>query len=125
MTRLTLRLSQRHIDAIDSIMRDDDSYPPGDRHRRDAIGGILLDHTQVPRDRRIDHGSDDDRQQLDAVPRKRDDAVAALTAGRRNRRRDRERLAAVRRNLANALKTIERLRDSRQLAPTAARAPRA
>ena len=36
MTRLTLRLSQRHLDAIDSIMRDDDSYPPGDRHRRDA-----------------------------------------------------------------------------------------
>ena len=51
--------------------------------------------------------------QFDAVRRQRDEAANALKAERKRRSRDRERLAAIRRNLDNAVATITRLRDSR------------
>ena len=53
------------------------------------------------------------RIQLDAMRRERDGVRKALEAERANRRRDRERHAALRASLGNARKTVLRVRQSR------------
>ena len=53
------------------------------------------------------------RIQLDALRGERDGVAKALELERANRRRDRERHAALRPSLRNALKTVERVRESR------------
>ena len=72
----------------------------------------------------LQHGQNELRIQLDAMRRERDtvrksleaerDGIRkALEAERANRRRDRERHAALRTGLRHALKTVERVRVSR------------
>ena len=125
MTRLNVNLTAAQIEALDWIKRGDATYRPDNRHRREAIGGILMDHVRELRGRVDREGSveralqalRDERDALraepDALRRERDALRKALEAERATRRRDRERFAGNRRSLANARATVARLAESR------------
>ena len=100
MTRLALDLAPRHAAILDSIVRGDLDGEPDDRTRPEAIVKLLVDHAAR-------------REEPDPVHHDRDALRKALTAERAARRRDRERHAAVRRSLRNAIAAAERLRESR------------
>ena len=88
MTRLTLRLTELHIQTIDWIMSGDDNYRPDARHRGHAVARIILSYAGELRDRAAAENGNDN------APRQHGPA-----AGRRDR--------------SNALRTLERLRKSR------------
>ena len=116
-TRLTLRLTDAQADTVGWLM-DRKGLRHDDRHPRDTIGELLLDYARELR-RHDEHveslqrGQHDLRLELDAMRRERDGIAGALEKERANRRRDRERHAALRTSLNRALKTIERVRQSR------------
>ena len=88
------------------------------RHPRDTIGELLLDYAREVRGHAAHVDNLRRRQhelqvELDAMRGERDGVAEALEKERANRRRDRERHAALRASLANALKTVERIRSSR------------
>ncbi len=115
--RLTLHLTPEQSDTLDWLVeRKGDRHR--DRHARDVVGELLLDYARYLRGRddhaaNLQHGQNELRIQLDAMRRERDGIAKALDAERANRRRDRERHAALRVGLRNALKTVERVRASR------------
>lgn len=125
MTRLTVNLTAEQTEALDWIKRGDEGYRPDGRHRRDAIGGILMDHVRELRGRIDREGSveralqalRDERDALraepDALRHERDALRKALEAERKTRRRDRERFAGNRRSLDNARAAVARLTESR------------
>ena len=125
MTRLTVNLTAAQTEALDWIKRGDATYRPDNHHRREAIGGILMDHVHELRGRIDREGSveralqalRDERDALraepDALRRERDALRKALEAERKTRRRDRERFAGNRRSLANAIAAGARLTESR------------
>ena len=100
MTRLALDLAPRVAGILDSIVRSDLNREPDDLTRREAVVKLLIDHAAR-------------RDEPAAVRRERDALRKALEAERATRRRDRERQAAVRRSLRNAIAATERLRESR------------
>ena len=116
-TRLTLRLTPQQSDTLDWLVeRKGDRHR--DRHAREVIGELLLDYARELRGRddhvaNLQHGQNELRIQLDAMRRERDGVRQALEAERANRRRDRERHAALRASLHNARKTVLRVRQSR------------
>ncbi|MCY3811200.1 MAG: hypothetical protein OXH15_05340 [Gammaproteobacteria bacterium] len=100
MTRLALDLAPRMVEILDSVARGDLDVEPDDRTRREAVVKLLVDHAAR-------------REEPGAVRRERDALRKALEAERATRRRDRERYAAGRRSLRNAIAATERLRESR------------
>lgn len=116
-TRLTLNLTQAQAETVDWLivrkgLRHDE------RHPRDTVGELLLDYARELRGRddhlaNVHHAQNELRIQLDDLRGERDGVAKALEAERTNRRRDRERHAALRASLRNALKTVERVRRSR------------
>ena len=115
--RLTLHLTSEQSDTLDWLV-ERKGIRHEDRHARDTVGDLLLDYARELRGRddhvaNLQHGQNELRVQLDAMRRERDGVRKALEAERDNRRRDRERQAALRATLGNALKTVERLRQSR------------
>ena len=86
-TRLTLRLTPLHVKTIDWLMSGDDAYRPDDRHRRDALEQLILDHANVVRERA-------DRNDAQANPGRGDTVLH--TIDRLKKSRDRYRDLAVR-----------------------------
>ena len=89
-----------------------------ERHPRDIVGALLLDYARELRGRdehlaNVQRSQNELRAELDALRGERDAVAKALEAERANRRWDRERHAALRASLRNALKTVERVRESR------------
>ena len=116
-TRLTLRLTDAQADTVGWLM-DRKGLRHDERHPRDTIGQLLLDYARVLRDHdehveNLQRGQHELRVELDAMRRERDGFAAALEKERANRRRDRQRHAALRTGLDRALKTIVRVRSSR------------
>ena len=116
-TRLTLHLTTDQADTVDWLMTRK-GLPQVDRHPRDVVGSLLLDYARELRGRdehlaNVQRAQNDLRAELDALRGERDAVAKALEAERANRRRDRERHAALRASLRNALKTVERVRESR------------
>ena len=116
-TRLTLRLTDAQADTVGWLM-DRKGLRHDERHPRDTIGELLLDYARELRghDEHVENlrrGQHELQVELDAMRRERDGVAEALEKERANRRRDRERHAAVRTSLDRALKTIERVRSSR------------
>ena len=110
VTRLTINLTVAQTEALDRIMRGDGSYRPDNRHRRMAIGDILLSHARELRHRIDREGSAERAQQAlrderDALRRELDAVAKALTVERETRRRDRERFASARRSLGKWVKS--------------------
>lgn len=115
--RLTLRLTDAQADTVGWLM-DRKGLRHDERHPRDMIGELLLDYARVLHGHdehaaNLQRGQHQLRVELDAMRRERDGVAEALEKERANRRRDRERHAGVRTSLARALKTIERVRESR------------
>ena len=87
MSRLTLKLTPLHIQTIDWLMSGDDAYRPDDRHRRDALEQLILDHANVVRERAA---------QIDAEPTPGRGDTVLHTIDRLKKSRDRYRDLAVR-----------------------------
>ena len=116
-SRLAVHLTPGQSDAFDRLMARK-GVRNTEFHPRDAVGALLLDYDRwlCGRDEQlanIQRSQDDLRAQLDALRGERDGVAKALEAERANRRRDRGRHAALRASLTNALKTVERVRESR------------
>ena len=116
-TRLTLRLTDAQADAVGWLM-DRKGLRHDEHHPRDTIGELLLDYVREARGHEkhvenLKRAHHELRIELDAMRRERDGVAKALEAERANRRRDRERHAALRTSLDRARKTIERIRSSR------------
>ena len=115
-TRLTLRLTDAQADAVGWLMDRKDRHD--ERHPRDTVGELLLDYAREMRGHEkhvenLKRGQHELRIELDAMRRERDGIAKALEAERTSRRQDRERHAGLRTSLSRALKTIERVRQSR------------
>ena len=116
-SRLTLHLTLEQSDALDWLVSRK-GLPELDHDPREVIGELLLDYARVLRGRddhvaKLQHLQNELRVQLDAMRRERDGVRKALEAERANRRRDRERHAALRASLGNARKAVVRVRRSR------------
>ena len=116
-TRLAVHLTPGQSDAFDRLMARK-GVRNAEPHPRDAVGALLLDYDRwlCGRDEQlanIQRSQDDLRTELEALRGERDGVAKALDAERANRRRDRQRHAALRAGLTNALKTVERVRESR------------
>ena len=116
-TRLTLNLTQAQAEAVDWLI-ERKGLRHDERHPRDTVGELLLDYARELRGRddhlaNVQHAQNELRIQLDAMRRERDGVAKALKAERTNRRRDRQRHAALRASLRDALKTVERVKRSR------------
>ena len=116
-SRLTVHLTPGQSDAFDRLMARKGARN-AEAHPRDAVGALLLDYDRwlCGRDEQlanIQRSQDDLRAELDALRGERDGVAKALEAERANRRQVRERHAALRASFTNALKTVERVRESR------------
>ena len=97
MTRLTLRLTELHVQTIDWIMSGDDSYRPDARHRGHAVEQIILSYAGELRDRAAAASSNDSTPRRDgSVPDRRDRSNALRTLERLRKSRDRYRDLAAR-----------------------------
>ena len=116
-SRVTVHLTPAQSDAFDRLMARKGVHN-AELHPRDAVGALLLDYDRWLSGRddqlaNIQRSQNDLRAGLDALRGERDGVAKALGAERANRRRDRERHAALRASLTNALKTVARVRESR------------
>ena len=116
-TRLVVHLTSGQSDAFDRLMARE-GVRNAEPHPRDAVGALLIDYDRwlCGRDEQLanmQRSQNDLRAELDALRGERDGVAKALDAERANRRRDRGRHAALRTGLTNAMKTVERVRKSR------------
>ena len=87
MSRLTLKLSPLHVRTIDWLMSGDDAYRSDDRHRRDAVEQLILEHANLVRERAA-------RNDAEPTPGRGDTVLH--TIDRLKKSRDRYRDLAVR-----------------------------